>query len=205
MRRGETRGDQDADELAEWLRDGYDTAYRTAYGVLRNRTDAEDAVQEAFLRAWRFRAAVPSREGVQPWLYRVVVNACLSKLRRDRRYRATVVSMGEGPPKSVGAVRSGTAHPESDPEARAMDRATRDLILEALADLPEHLRVVVVLRYYGGLSEREIATVIHRRAGTVKSRMHEARSRLGADARLARLQDDVDEGQANIRSERMGR
>ena len=76
---------EEPDEFARWLSIGYATAYRTAYGLLRNRTDAEDAVQEAFLRAWRFRAAVPSGDGVQPWLYRVVVNACLSKLRRDGR------------------------------------------------------------------------------------------------------------------------
>lgn len=76
-----------------------------------------------------------------------------------------------------------------------MDGATHELVLDALADLPEHLRVVVVLRYYGALSEREIATVIHRRPGTVKSRMHEARARLSADSRLvglARVSDTDD-------------
>lgn len=54
----------------------------------------------------------------------------------------------------------------------------------ALARLPETLRVPVVLRYYAGLSEREIAIAIHRRPGTVKSRLHEARRLLGADAAL---------------------
>ncbi|MGI8752273.1 MAG: RNA polymerase sigma factor [Acidimicrobiales bacterium] len=188
MGRGGREVDQEPDELADWLRLGYATAYRTAYGLLRNRTDAEDAVQEAFLRAWRFRAAVPSGEGVQPWLYRVVVNACLSKLRRDGRYRATVVSMGDGgTTPMVGTGRAGTGRSESDPEDRAVERVTHDLVLDALADLPEHLRVVVVLRYYSALSEREIATVIHRRPGTVKSRMHEARTRLSADGRLVDL------------------
>ncbi|MDQ2726240.1 MAG: sigma-70 family RNA polymerase sigma factor [Actinomycetota bacterium] len=188
MGRGGREVDQQPDELAEWLRLGYATAYRTAYGLLRNRTDAEDAVQEAFLRAWRFRAAVPSGEGVQPWLYRVVVNACLSKLRRDGRYRATVVSMADGGTTAMGRPgRADTSLSESDPESRAVERVTHDLVLDALADLPEHLRVVVVLRYYGALSEREIATVIHRRPGTVKSRMHEARTRLSADGRLVDL------------------
>ena len=190
MRRRGREGDQEPDELARWLSLGYETAYRTAYGLLRNRTDAEDAVQEAFLRAWRFRAAVPSGDGVQPWLYRVVVNACLSKLRRDGRYRATVVSTGdETIPQPDGPARS-----EGDPEGRAVGRAIQELVLDALADLPEHLRVVVVLRYYGALSEREIASVIHRRPGTVKSRMHEARARLSADGRLvdlARMGDDA--------------
>ena len=58
-------------------------------------------------------------------------------------------------------------------------------MVDAIGALPEHLRIVVVLRYYAQCNEHEIATVIHRRAGTVKSRLHEARSRLGADSRLA--------------------
>jgi len=174
------------DDLARWLGDGYATAYRTAYGLLRNRADAEDAVQEAFLRAWRFRAAVPGGESVSPWLYRVVVNACLSKLKRDGRYRATVLSAshGEGP---TGEEDSRVASLSAGPEATALDHDLRDVVLGAMADLPEHLRVVVVLRYYAGLSESEIAAVIHRRPGTVKSRLHAARARLGADGRLGAL------------------
>jgi RNA polymerase sigma-70 factor (ECF subfamily) len=66
-----------------------------------------------------------------------------------------------------------------------------DAMAAALRDLPEPLRVVVVLRYYADLSEREIATAIRRRPGTVKSRLHEARRRLAADARVATyVQDD---------------
>lgn len=191
MRRRGKGGGQEPDELADWLRVGYATAYRTAYGLLRNRADAEDAVQEAFLRAWRFRAAVPSGEGVQPWLYRVVVNACLSKMRRDGRYRATVVATEEQRPPRVAAhpsaLAGGPGRVEGDPEVGVLNRETQESVLDALADLPERLRVVVVLRYYGSLSEREIAKVIHRRPGTVKSRVHEARSRLSADDRLVRL------------------
>ena len=61
---------------------------------------------------------------------------------------------------------------------------TAEAVRRALAALPEHLRTAVVLRYYAGLSEREIATAIRRRPGTVKSRLHEAKLRLSADARL---------------------
>src|SRR5579864_1848235 len=86
---GDDRGDDAAagatvDSLERWLADGYSTAYRTAYLILRNPADAEEAVQDAFLRACRFRAAIPPGDGIRPWLYRVVVNACLSKLRSDR-------------------------------------------------------------------------------------------------------------------------
>src|SRR5439155_24274 len=77
------------DELEGWLADGYAAAYRTAWLILRDAADAEEAVQEAYLRAWRFRDAVRDAD-VRPWLYRVLVNACCSKLRgelaRGRRH-----------------------------------------------------------------------------------------------------------------------
>lgn len=184
--------DEEDDDLADWLHQGYAAAYRTAYGLLRNRTDAEDAVQEAFLRAWRFRAAVPSGDAVQPWLYRVVVNACLSKLRRDGRYRATVMALPDG--RAPAGCSSPAPATDAGPEERVLEQADQDVVLDALADLPEHLRVVVVLRYYGSLSEKEIATVIHRRPGTVKSRLHEARRQLGADARLMGLNRGESDG-----------
>jgi RNA polymerase sigma-70 factor (ECF subfamily) len=71
------------------------------------------------------------------------------------------------------------------PETAAAQTETAEAVRQALAALPEHLRVPVVLRYYAGLSEREIATAIRRRPGTVKSRLHEARRRLSDDAHLA--------------------
>lgn len=58
-------------------------------------------------------------------------------------------------------------------------------VLAALADLPEHLRVPLVLRFYAGLSEKEIAVAIDRRPGTVKSRLSDARARLSLDPRLS--------------------
>jgi RNA polymerase sigma-70 factor (ECF subfamily) len=150
------------------LEQSYPSAYRTAWLILHNRADADEAVQEAFLRAWRFRAAAPSGDDVRPWLYRVVVNTCLSRLRSDARRRA----------------RAGAVAPE---EAFEHDVIARQVVAEALGRLPVHLRVVVVLRYYVGLSEAEIAIAIRRRPGTVKSRLHEARQRLSTDPALSSL------------------
>ena len=132
-------------------------------------------MQDAFLRVWRFRAAVPVGDGARPWLYRVLVNACCSKLRHDSSRRANTAT-GDVPDVAGAA---------STPESIAFDAETADAVRHALAALPEQLRVPVVLRYYAGLNEREIATAIRRRPGTVKSRLHEARRRLSADARLA--------------------
>lgn len=167
------------DSLEAWVDLDYERAYRTAWLILRNRADAEEAVQEAFLRAWRFRDAMPEGEGVRPWLYRVVVNACCSKLRTEGRRRAWAT---DDLLETVACPRPG---PESESEAGVVARA----LAQALGRLPEHLMTPVVLRYYAGLSEREIATAIRRRPGTVKSRLHEARRRLGEDPSVLALEE----------------
>ena len=173
------------DDLGHWLDEDYDRAYRTACLIVRNRADAEEAVQEAFLRAWRFRDALPDGDARRPWLYRVLVNACYSHLRREvpRRERA--------------AGDAALAHLAADgpgPEAAAAASDTARVVGIALAALPEHLRVPVVLRFWTGLTEREIALVIRRRPGTVKSRLHEARRRLAEDPSLGSLMTEEGAG-----------
>jgi RNA polymerase sigma-70 factor (ECF subfamily) len=159
------------DELATWLEEGYTRSFRTACLILGNRADAEEAVQEAFLRAWRFRDSLSSGSDVRRWLYRVVVNTCNSKLREEIPHRDRRSSDEE-----LGSV--STAVDSQGQAALAHDMG------RALLDLPVHLRIVVVLRYYSDLSEREIATAIGRPTGTVKSRLHEARRLLAAHPSL---------------------
>ncbi|MGH9067526.1 MAG: RNA polymerase sigma factor [Acidimicrobiales bacterium] len=172
------RGARDRGGLEDWLDLAYDGSFRTACLILRNRADAEEAVQEAFLRAWRFRASMPEGEAVRPWLYRVVVNACLSKLRSESPHRSR---------RSAAELIETMTSPSPGPEQAAESDEVALALLEALTTLPEHLRIAVVLRYYAGLPEREIATTIRRRPGTVKSRLHEARRLLAQDPRLASL------------------
>ncbi len=168
-------------QLVEWLEDGYVASFRTACLILGNRADAEEAVQDAYLRAWRFRDSLSAVPNIRPWLYRVVVNSCYSKLRReiphrDRRARDEMLAL-------VAATTGG------EPEARAEQGEVAETVLAALQRLPASLRVPVVLRYYADLSERDIALAIGRRQGTVKSRLHEARRRLAADPALSALAD----------------
>jgi RNA polymerase sigma-70 factor, ECF subfamily len=165
-------------QLEEWLQDGYVASFRTACLILGNRADAEEAVQEAFLRAWRFRDSLSSVPSIRPWLYRVVVNSCYSKLRheiphRDRR-------AGDEPLVTLPAADAG-------PDSAAEHTMVAETVLSALQRLPVWLRVPVVLRYYADLSERDIALAIGRRQGTVKSRLHEARRRLADDPDIRSL------------------
>src|ERR1700731_513136 len=75
------------EQLTDWLEEGYVASFRTACLILGNRADAEEAVQDAYLRAWRFRDSLSSVPSIRPWLYRVVVNSCYSKLRREIPHR----------------------------------------------------------------------------------------------------------------------
>ncbi len=166
----------DVDDLEDWLRQDYAKAFRTACLVLRNAEDAEDAVQEAFLRVWRFREAIPADAGRHAWLYRVVVNACLSSLRTK--------TSRSGRDDGAGAL-EGLPDRAPEPDLRAEQSQLAAAIEAAMAQLPDHLRIPLILRFYAGLSEKEIATAIDRRPGTVKSRLHDARQRLAQDPRLA--------------------
>jgi len=169
--------------LGDWVGARYARAYRTAVLICGNPADAEEAVQDAFLRAWRFRDALPDTERRDAWLYRVLVNACYSKLRKEvpRRDRERETLDPDGGPSAT----------TESPEVGAERSVLADALSSTLGDLPEALRVVVILRYYADLSEREIAIAIRRRPGTVKSRLHEARRRLAADARLAAFAPDT--------------
>jgi RNA polymerase sigma factor (sigma-70 family) len=106
----------------------------------------------------------------------VLVNTSVSLLRREKP-RAAAVQRAAAQP----------APPERSPEVAAIDSEASAQVLAAIAELPEHLRVPLVLRYWSGLSEREIADAVRRRPGTVKSRLHEAKRRLAADPRIADL------------------
>lgn len=162
------------DDLAQWVADRYPAAYRTARLIVHNPATAQEAVQEAFLRVWRFRDAIPPPPARDAWLYRVVVNACLTRLRAEARR-----------PETLGGALPERAARDRDPAEAAAQSALAAAVLRALATLPEHLRVPVVLRYYTGLGEREIALAIRRRPGTVKSRLAEARRRLAEVGELA--------------------
>ena len=155
----------EVDELRSWLEDGYASSVRTAYLILGNRPDAEDAVQESFLRAWKFRDSLATGSSFKPWLYRVVVNTCNSKLRKEIPHRNR--RRPDDDLENVAMI--------EDPIGRVM--LSHD-VMTALKDLPAHLRIVIVLRYYADLSEHDIAVVIARQPGTVKSRLNEARRRL---------------------------
>jgi RNA polymerase sigma-70 factor (ECF subfamily) len=146
--------------------------FRLCYLVMRNEQDAEDMTQETFVRAFRALPRFEIREGIsfEAWLYRVAVNACRSRMRR-KWYQ--VLPWPEPAPQIV-------SEPEEQPDRRLMRGEERSEILAAIDTLGEKHRLVVILRYYGGLSNEEIAQALSIPCGTVRSRLHVARRRLKA-------------------------
>ena len=141
-------------------------AVRAAYTVV-GRAEAEDATQEAFVKAYRalprFRPGAPFR----PWLLRIVTNEARNRLRSSKRREALALR---------AAVVSGDAAPS--PEAAAESLEDRRHLLECVERLPQLDREIVAYRYFLGLSEAEMAESLGIPAGTVKSRLSRAMTRL---------------------------
>jgi RNA polymerase sigma factor (sigma-70 family) len=150
-----------------------DAAYNLARWLTRDEHDAEDVVQEAYLRAFRFFDGFHGGDG-RSWLLAVVRNTCYTWLRRNRP-PAPPVAFDE----SVHA-----ADDAFNPETLFLQGAARELLREELGELPSEFREVVVLRELEGLSYKEIAAVTEAPLGTVMSRL--ARGRGLLRARLAR-------------------
>jgi RNA polymerase sigma factor (sigma-70 family) len=161
------RGDVDAYEalLVEHER----FAYRLAYLITRDPGDAEDALQEAFLKAFRALGRFRRVAAFRPWLLRIVTNEARTKSRSRRRHAAIVSRAGEREPPPP---------PDDSLESALLSDELRRRLLAAVDRLPEKLRVVVTCRYLLELSEDETATVLGLKRGTVKSRLSRALDKL---------------------------
>lgn len=162
-------------------------AYSLARWLLRHPQDAEDAVQEAVLRAYR---AFDAQVGGSPaaWFLTIVRNTCLTALERRRSDRNVIVldDIAQAIDRTALAAR-GPAAPPQDEAMIAEEQRRR--VHGAIAALPDQYREVIVLREFHELSYREIAEVVGAPIGTVMSRLARARDRL-KDALLASEQGE---------------
>ena len=155
------RGSEDA--LAELYDRFGGVAYGVALRILRDPALAQDAVQDAFLAAWRTAAAFdPARGNASTWLLTLVHRRAVDLVRREERQRAD--ALDESAPVASG---------DSVDEAAAV-RAERRTVQTALAQLPPDQREALELAYYGGLSQSQLAERLGIPLGTVKSRMFTA-------------------------------
>jgi RNA polymerase sigma-70 factor (ECF subfamily) len=160
-------GDRSAYE--ELVRRSYTCVVNIVYRMCGDMTLAEDAAQEAFLRAWiNLPSFHPGHPGssLRNWLCRIAVNAALDVLRRKTEEPAEDEKMQM------------VADQAPDPEAALIQKEQAASLQRAINSLPEATRSVLVLREYGELSYQEIATALDIPIGTVMSRLNYARSRL---------------------------
>ena len=147
-------------------------AFRTAWLITRSTADAEEAAQDAFLKAYRalgrFRPGAPFR----PWLLKIVGNEARNRRASAARHERLAV-------RAVEERREGDAVPS--PEAALLDSERRDRLLAAIDRLADADREVIACRYLLELTETETAAAIGKRVGTVKSRTSRALARLRAE------------------------
>lgn len=162
------RGDTAAFETI--IRNYQRLAFRAAYVITGDASDAEEAMQDAFVKAWRALRRFDTRRPFRPWLLSIVGNEARNRRRSAGRRDALVLRLVEQP--SGGAVPS--------PEVDSIQSDRRRALLQAVNTLPEDQRGVVVARYFLELAEKETAEMLGIPAGTVKSRLTRALDSLRA-------------------------
>jgi RNA polymerase sigma-70 factor (ECF subfamily) len=167
------------DELLGSLRP---RAMAAALRVLHNPDDAEDAVQETFLKIWRALPTFEGRSSFPTWLHRIVTNTSLDLLRKTAARPETVERVERQDDLPVAAVEPACIEtPESALRSREIERMVR----LAVAGLPPAQRQTVVLREFEDCSYQEIAEITECPIGTVMSRLHHARNKLADDLRAS--------------------
>lgn len=156
-----------------------DSLYRTALRMTRNASDAEDLVQEAYLRAFRSLHQFTEGTNLRAWLFRILTNTYINEYRRRQR-RPTSSSLDDIEEFYLydHLVDSPVQPPDERPEDVVVERLTIDNVIAAIESLPEEFRQVVLLADVEGFAYREIAEIVGIPVGTVMSRLFRARRRL---------------------------
>jgi len=161
------RGDIDAYE--EIVQRYQQLAFRTAYVITRSAAEAEDAAQDAFVKAYRALASFRTGAEPRPWLLRIVANEARNRVRSAGRRQRLELRLVEG-------FRQGDAAPS--PEAAAVGADERRRLIGMVNELEENDRLIIASRYFLELSGEETAAALGIPEGTVKSRLSRALSRL---------------------------
>ena len=135
---------------------------RTAYGIVGSHELAEDVIQHVFVELFTSIKRFDGTRPFAPWLYRIVVNISLKELKRRDRHNLPLQEANS------------LASPDPPPDLLVEESEARRSIWTAIQSLKPKQRAAVVLRYYHGFSEAEMAVALGCRRGTVKSRLHTA-------------------------------
>lgn len=147
--------------------------YKLCFSYVQNEPDALDLTQEVYIKVFRNISSYDEKLPFHPWFRAVAVNTCLN-FKRTCRYDSVSLNDSEEDGKALEEVIAA----QKDVESEIMDRELGRLIRENLSCLKPKHRMVLVLRYYEGLSYEEIAALLNEPLGTVKTNIHRARNLL---------------------------
>jgi RNA polymerase sigma-70 factor (ECF subfamily) len=146
--------------------------YRVARAILRNGDEAEDVMQDAYVRAYEHLDQFAGKAKFSTWLTRIAVHEALARQQRGTRYQLQPTSKGEGDPMD----RLASSAP--DPEQQAANSEIRRLVEDAIGDLPDTYRTIFMLRDVEELSTTDVADILEITEENVKVRLHRARALL---------------------------
>jgi len=167
-------------DRADFERDAMEFApqlYAAALRMTRNPTDAEDVVQETFLKAYRAYDSFEAGTNLKAWLYRILTNTYINKYRKAQR-RPNEVELGELQDLYLYKRLGEQSGASDSAENEALDMFVDEDIIEAIDSLPENFRLPVIYADVEGFSYKEIADILDIPIGTVMSRLHRGRKAL---------------------------
>jgi RNA polymerase sigma-70 factor (ECF subfamily) len=164
--------------------------YRLARRMTETDEDAEDVLQEAFIKAFRSISGFKGKSKFSTWLYRITVNLALMKLRRRK---LDAVSLDEPVTTEEGSVQREIEDLGPDPLQQLLEVESREILSEAIDELRPGYRAVFVLRHVEGLSTEDTADILNITVAAVKSKLHRARIEL-REKLLARAMNQRNRG-----------
>lgn len=159
--------------FAQFVEENQSQVYNLALRMLSDPHEAEDVLQETFLNAYKALPDFEGRSSLSTWLYRIASNASLMRLRKKRPDTISVdepviLDAGDSVPRQL-------VDWSNLPEEELLSNESRQMMDEAISELPESLRIVFILRDLEGLSTAETGDVLGLSEGAVKTRLHRAR------------------------------
>ena len=167
----------DPEELTKMVQQYSDTIYRVALRMLNNQAEAEDVLQETFIKALRSLENFEGRSNLSTWLYRIAVNESLMVIRK-RKPEISIIHDDAGDEENEGISVSQIVDWCCLPESEFLTNETRGVLADAIQKLPENLRTVFILRDIEGLSIIETAQALELTETNVKTRLLRARMKL---------------------------
>ena len=152
--------------------------FRVARAILKNDAEAEDALQEAYLAAYRGMTGFEGTAPLSTWLTRIVINESLGRLRKRKRHDVVVEFAGSGEPSPEAQDLAADSASDESPEQQTFQSQLRELLERKIDSLPLNFRTVFIMREVEDMTVEETAQCLGIPAATVRTRLHRARAQL---------------------------